>query len=275
MANSAYASGINLDALMVNTKAATVYAAQESSLYLSGGIVPMVNVPAGSITAQVPVMGAVTATKLSAEAAPGVDLDAVLPADVKKQITLDLHAARSVVRDLGGISPDEIGRSLGQAVAKQFDVACIAALDSLEAKDAPTDIGTVDVNDILEMVGQIRGNGEMGQLYAVISPTAAVELMKNIGTDAYAGGDFQTEALRNGFLGKVAGVNMFMSAHVEHATKMGYMFGADAARIAMGRNLDVEVGRRTEAVGFDVVASIHAGVGVVDATRGIKMVDAA
>ena len=56
---------------------------------------------------------------------------------------------------------------------------------------------------------------------------------------------------------------------------MGYMFGADAARIAMGRNLDVEVGRRTEAVGFDVVASIHAGVGVVDATRGIKMVDAA
>ena len=65
MANEAYLSGINLDELMVNTKAATVYAAQENSLYLSGGIVPMVNVPAGSMKAQVPVMGAVTASVIS------------------------------------------------------------------------------------------------------------------------------------------------------------------------------------------------------------------
>jgi hypothetical protein len=56
---------------------------------------------------------------------------------------------------------------------------------------------------------------------------------------------------------------------------MGYVFGRDAARIAMQRNVDIEIGRRPEAVGFDVVASVHAGVGVVDATRGVKLVDAA
>ena len=268
----AYSSGSSLGDLLVPLKAATIYQAQEQSLFLSGALIPMVSTP--GITLRVPKIADVTAESLAGADFTG-DVTAQNVTDDKVDIAVDLIAARSVVRDLGGISTDEIGRSLGQSVAKKFDVACITALDSLEVKETPADIGSVDVNDILEVVGQIRGNGEMGQLYAVLSPTAAVELMKNIGTDAYAGGDFQTEALRNGFLGKVAGVNMFMSAHVEHATKMGYIFGENAARIAMQKNVDVEIGRRAEAVGFDVVASIAAGVGVVDSTRGVKMVDAA
>jgi hypothetical protein len=275
MANSAYASGINLDALMVPVKAATIYTAQEQSLFLGGQLIPVINVPAGSASAQVPVLGSVTATKLTAEAAPGVDLDSVLPADTKNTIAVDIHAARAVLRDLGGIDPNELGRVLGNAVAASFDQDVITAMDGLTAKSAPTDIGAVDLDDIFEVVGQIRAAGEMTQLYGVISPTAATELLKSIGDAAYAGGDFQTEALRNGFLGTIAGVRMFMSQHAESATKMGYVFGQDALRIAMQKNVDIEVQRRAAAVGFDVVASLHAGVGVVDATRGVTMVDAA
>lgn len=275
MANSAYASGINLDALMVPVKAATIYTAQEQSLFLGGQLIPVINVPAGSASAQVPVLGSVTATKLTAEAAPGVDLESVLPADTKNTIAVDIHAARAVLRDLGGIDPNELGRVLGNSVAASFDADVIAAMDGLTAKSAPTDIGAVDIDDIFEVVGQIRAAGEMTQLYGVISPTAATELLKSIGDVAYAGGDFQTEALRNGFLGTIAGVRMFMSAHAENATKMGYVFGQDALRIAMQKNVDIEVQRRAAAVGFDVVASLHAGVGVVDATRGVTMVDAA
>jgi hypothetical protein len=259
--SDAYSSGSSLGDLLVPLKAATIYQAQESSLFLSGALIPLVTTP--GITLRVPKIVDVTAESLAA-ATNLTDFTAQNVTDSKVDITVDLIAARSVVRDLGGIAPNEIGRSLGQSVAKKFDLACIAALDSL-----------VDVDDILDVVGQIRGNGEMGQLYAVISPTAAVELMKIIGTAAYAGGDFQTEALRNGFLGKIAGVNMFMSAHVgvSSATKMGYVFGENAARIAMQNNVNVEIGRRPEAVGFDVVASIAAGVGVVDSTRGVRLVD--
>ena len=121
MANSAYGSGINLDALMVNTKAATVFTAHESSLFLSGGLIPAVNVPAGSVVAQVPVMGNVAATKLTAEATPGADLDSVLPTDTKKTINVDLHAARMVLRDLGGADAGEMGRILGNSVSTSFD----------------------------------------------------------------------------------------------------------------------------------------------------------
>ena len=42
MANSAYGSGLNLDAMVVPVKAATVFAAHENSLYLPGAIVPKI-----------------------------------------------------------------------------------------------------------------------------------------------------------------------------------------------------------------------------------------
>ena len=70
MANSAYGSGLNLDAMVVPVKAATVFAAHENSLYLPGAIVPKIEVPAGSNSAQVPLMGSVTATTITSEAAP-------------------------------------------------------------------------------------------------------------------------------------------------------------------------------------------------------------
>ena len=88
MANSAYGSGLNLDAMVVPVKAATVFAAHENSLYLPGAIVPKIEVPAGSNSAQVPLMGSVTATTITSEAAPGTDFDTVLPSDTKKTINL-------------------------------------------------------------------------------------------------------------------------------------------------------------------------------------------
>ena len=123
MANSAYGSGLNLDAMVVPVKAATVYAAQENSLYLPGLIVPNINVPAGSASAQVPLMGSVTATTISSEGTgtDPQDFDTVLPSDIAKTIALELHAARTVLRDLGGIDTADMGRIMGNAIAKAVD----------------------------------------------------------------------------------------------------------------------------------------------------------
>ena len=269
MANSAYASGFNTDALFVAAKAATVYAAHEQSLFLGGGMVPVVNAPNGLL--QVPELAAVTATTLTSEADPGVDLDAVLPADTKNSIQCDIYAARSVLRDLGAIDPAEIGRVLGNAVSKAFDTAVFTAMNGFTASTSDSDPMTVDA--LFDAAAQIRGNGETGQLMGIVSSAEAANLMKDIGTNAYGGGDFQSEAMRNGFLGQVAGIRMFQSSHFTDTTNKGFIFSGDAARIALQKNVDIEVGRRPEAVGSDVVASLHAGVGVIDAGRGIKLVN--
>tara|TARA_R110000772_G_scaffold49588_1_gene114164 strand:- start:986 stop:1801 length:816 start_codon:yes stop_codon:yes gene_type:complete len=271
MANSAYASGFNTDALFVAAKAATVYAAHEQSLFLGGGMIPIVNAPNGLL--QVPELAAVTAVALTAEADPGVDLESVLSADTKNIVQCDIYAARSVLRDLGNIDPSEIGRVLGNSVSKAFDTAVVAAMEGLTASVADSDEITMD--RLFDAVAQIRGAGETGQLMGVISTANAARLMKEIGTNAFGGGDFQTEAMRNGFIGQIAGVRLFQSSYVGAGAGKGFIFAGDAMRIAMQKNVDVEVGRRPEAVGQDIVASLHAGVGVIDAARGVKLINVA
>jgi len=270
MANSAFASGFNTDALFVAAKAATIYAAHEQSLFLGGGMIPVVNAPNGLL--QVPELAAVAATTLTSEASTGVDLDSVLSADTKNVIQCDIFAARSVLRDLGNIDPSEIGRVLGNAVSKAFDTAVVTAMNGLTASTSDSDPMTVDA--LFDAVAQIRGNGETGPLMGIVSTVEAANLMKAIGTAAYGGGDFQSEAMRNGFLGQIAGVRLFQSSYVTGANK-GFIFAGDAMRIAMQQNVGIETARRPEAVGQDIVASLHAGVGVIDAGRGVKLINVA
>ena len=272
MANE-YLSGFSLEGLVVPTKAATIYTAQEQSLFLGGQLVPMVNVPAGSQSAQVPVLSEVTATTISDDSA-NADLAAQVISDTTATIPVDLYAARSVVRDLGGIDPNELGRVLGNAVAKAFDTAVLTAM-ATNLTASTTDAVPMTADAIFDAVAQIRGAGEMGQLFGILSTSEASNLMKALYTDGnFAGGDFQTEALRNGYVGSFAGVQMFQSALVP-AAHSGFIFGVDSCRIAMQKNADIEVQRRAAAVGNDVVASIHAGVGVVDANRGVQLINVA
>lgn len=269
MANE-YLSGFSLEGLVVPTKAATIYTAQETSLFLPGVMIPTVNVPAGSQSAQVPLLGEVSATTISSETAG--DLAAEVIADTTATIPVNLYAARSVVRDLGGIDPAELGRVLGNSVAKAYDTAVLTAM-AAGLTESTSDSDPLSADAIFDAVAQIRGAGEMGQLNAVISTTAAATLMKSLFANGnFGGGDFQTEALRNGFVGSFAGVNMFQSALVP-AAHQGFIFGQDALRLAMQKGVDIEVQRRAAAVGNDVVASIHAGVGVVDATRGVQLIN--
>ena len=93
----AYNTAYDLDALMVNTKAATVYTAQESSLFLAGGLVPTIQLPAGSITAQIPVMGSVTAAKLTSGSHNAEDFSALGIAATKKTVEANIYAARDSV----------------------------------------------------------------------------------------------------------------------------------------------------------------------------------
>ena len=266
MADS-YISGQNYTALTTPVLAATVYAAQETSLFLGGALVPIVQAPNGIL--QVPELAAVTATTITS----GITTDVAItnPSQTKNDITTDLYAARAVVRDLGNIDPAEIGRALGKAVATKFDSDVYAALDSATA--STTDSVPLSVDDMFDAVAQIRSAGESGQLFGVLSPNQGTVLMKDIGTAAYAGGDFQSEALRTGYIGNIAGVQMFMSSNVSTADTAGYIFGTDAMRIAMQQNVSVEVARRAEAVGVDVVASLMAKPGLVDATRAVKLIN--
>lgn len=281
MANAAYGSGLNLDAMVVPVKAATVFAAHENSLYMPGAIVPKIEVPAGSASAQVPLMGSVTATTITSEAIGGSgnpqDFDTVLPSDTKKTINLSLHAARTVLRDLGGIDTADMGRIMGNAIATAVDKEITSKMVGMTEQEITS--GNLDLDEIFSAVGTIRGNGENGQLYGIVSTDAYANLLSAIGSNSFAGGEFQNSAMRNGFFGNIAGVECYVSSYLNNTTlgsavnpKMA-IFSGDAMRMAAQGGVNVEVARRAEAVGFDVVASMAQGAILVDATRGVLIID--
>ena len=281
MANSAYGSGFNLDAMVVPVKAATVFAAHENSLYLPGAIVPKIEVPAGSASAQVPLMGSVTATTITSEGAGGSgnpqDFETVLPSDTKKTINLSLHAARTVLRDLGGIDTADMGRIMGNAIATAVDKEITSKMVGLTEQEITS--GNLDTDEIFSAVGTIRGAGENGKLFGIVSTDAYANLLSSIGSNSFAGGEFQNSAMRNGFFGNIAGVECYVSSYLNNTTlgsavnpKMA-IFSEDAMRMAAQGGVNVEVARRPEAVGFDVVASMAQGAILVDATRGVLIID--
>lgn len=268
----AFNTAYDLESLMVNTKAATVYTAHENSLFLGGSLIPSVQLPNGSFTAQIPVMGEASATKIVSTDPDSTteDFTSQTLTDTMVTINANIYASRHTMRDLGGIDPSETGRVLGNSIQAAFDADCVTAMGGLTASTTDADPMTVDA--IIDAVAQVRGTGEMGQLVGILSPAEAANLLKDVGAAAYAGGDFQTEGLRSGYIGLLGGVQMFTSHYVS-GTNKGFIFGKDALRIAMFKGVDLEVQRRAAAVGNDIVASLHAGVGVVDATRGIKLVN--
>jgi len=280
-----YGSGINLDSMVVPVKAATVYAAHENSLYLPGQIVPNIQVPAGSASAQVPLMGsveAVTVTSAGGETDPGVDFASKLPANTKKTIALDLHASRTILRDLGGIDTSDMGRIMGNAIATAVDKAVTTQFASLTAQELTGAVGAgvLALSDIFTAVGTIRGQGEGGKLFGVVGTNQYANLLSAIGSNSFAGGEFQNTAMRNGYFGNIAGVECYVSSYLND-TDMGTtnqnpamaIFSQDAVKMASQGGVSVEVARRPEAVGFDIVASMAMGALMIDASRGIIIED--
>ena len=274
-----YMSVINSDAMIVPVKAATVFAAHEASPFLGGNIIPVVNAPNGVL--QVPELTSVDASKISSEADPGTDVTVTTPGGTKNTIVSNLYAARTVLRDLGAVDAQEVGRVLGNAVAKKFDIDVIAAMTGCTEQENAESSRDLTVKELMKAAGNIRANGETGKLFALINAAVYGELMNNIGSSAFAGGNFQDSVYANGRIGNIAGIECYTTSYLNDTNTglsshnvQAAVISADAFRIAMQKNVDVEMGRRPEAVGMDVVASLHAGVAAIDAAnRGVLIVD--
>ena len=263
MASSAYT---NLTGMVVNTKAAAVYAAFERSLFLSGALVPTISVPAGSYVAQVPFLdGTITVDEAGVGADFGTEEITASNVDAaKREIRAKTYAARTVLRAIGGVNPEEIGAVLGNKISNAYDADVMAILLAAATNTPVATAGALTMDNLFEAASLIRAQGETGTLSAVVSPAMAYQLMANVSTVGFAGGDYQGEALRNGFVTTAAGINIFQSSH---ATGNGVVFGADAARQAQFMGLDITITDAPTKVGMDIVGSLHQGCALIDAAR--------
>jgi hypothetical protein len=279
--NTLVTNGGDLAGLLVNARQDAIFAGYESSLYMPGSLINVYDVPAGSVTAQIPKFAAVAASDVSTEAYNETtnsieQLGLINVANSGVNVTAKSYGARALLKDLGGMDATNVGTVLGRAVSERFD-SDVSALykDSSIAEVGSTGVAlTTDV--IAEAVQAVRANKFAGQVNLVLHPKQIEHILKDLSAADFAGGDFQTAALREGFVGRLFGANIFQSALIakdnSDADYAGCAFVDGAFGIAMFKNLDIETDRNVAGMGTDIVASAHMAAALVDANRAVRII---
>ena len=263
-----------LDDLFVNIVAQARFTAEEQSLML--GLVTQYNIAgqAGK-TVQVPKYPAITAADLTEGTAPS-DTDVstssvtVTCAEVGNSVLLTDLAAMGA-----GNPAEELGTVLGNAIATKIDSDLIALFSGFSSSlgGAGTEI---TVADLFKAAATLRAAKVTGSMAAVVHPFQAYQLKAGL-TNTFAnpnGGDLQNEAMRNGYVGSIAGIDVYESANVSidgSDDAVAGVFAPEALAIAIKRDFNLETQRNATRRGTEMVATAIYGVAELDDSYGVKI----
>jgi N4-gp56 family major capsid protein len=263
-----------LDDLFANIIAQARFTAEEQSLML--GLVTQYNIgnQAGK-TIQVPKYPAIAAADLT----EGTDMTSTTVSTSSVSVTVGEVGAQVLLTDLAamgaGNPAEELGTVLGNAIATKMDTDLIALFDGFSGS-----IGTagaeITVADLFKAAATLRANKVTGVINAVVHPYQAYQLKANL-TNTFAnpnGGDLQNEAMRNGYVGTIAGINVYESANVSidgNDDAKGAVFAPEALAIAMKRDFQIEPQRDASNRAFELNATAIYGVGELDDSFGVEV----
>jgi N4-gp56 family major capsid protein len=170
----------------------------------------------------------------------------------------------------------DAGRVMGAAVAKKLDQDLLGLFDAFTTN---TPIGSATTNmtaaHIFEAIARLRGQGVSGNdIACVVHPFIAYDL-KSALTNTFVGnaGDLSNEALRSGYVGTVAGVNVFESSNITDASGVskGAVFHKDALGLAMLDDISIETQRDASMRGTELVCTANYGFGELVDKYGVEM----
>ena len=170
----------------------------------------------------------------------------------------------------------DVGKLFGNAIAKKMDQDLIAKFaDFATANDIGSATAAMSAADIFKAIALLRQAGVSGSdIACVVNPLVAYDMKSGL-TSTFAGhaGDLSNEAMRTGYVGTVAGVNVFESANVPHTTgdSVGGVFHKDALALAMMQDIKIEVERNASLRADELVATAVYGVNTLFDTYGCQM----
>lgn len=227
-----------------------------------------------------------TYPKMSAAAvAEGTDLSNTAVSTGGATLTVSEVGLMTTVTDLALRTSSsnviaDVGKLFGEAIASRIDKDLTALFGSFSTGVGAAD-QTITVNKIFEAVANLRKNGVPAtDLACVLHPMVAYDLKAAIGTQAFAGGDLQTEALRSGYVGTLAGVPIFESSNMTDASDndpgttgdyKGGLFHRDALGLAMMQDIQIEQQRDASLRATELVATAVYGKGEIFDSYGIEM----
>jgi N4-gp56 family major capsid protein len=228
-------------------------------------------------TVQVPIYPTVSASAV----AEGSDLanTAINPSEVT--ITASEQGVMASISDLmresaGRNVAQDVGRILGEAVAKKADEDITGLFTGLSTSvgSAGTEL-TADL--IFKAVAELRVDNAPAPFYGVFHPKAIYNLKKTLANagSVSALSDIGNEALRTGYVGQIAGVQLFESAVIgidSADDSIGAVFSPKAFGVASKKGLTIEEDRNASARLTEYVATATWGVAELVDAYGVKVV---
>ena len=273
MANETTSSTIS--ELYTEIVAEALFVASEQSVMR--GLVRNYTIAGGGKSVEVPIYSTVSAAAVSE--ASDLSNTAVNPTSVT--ITASEVGIMTTLTDLARNSASrnvaaDIGRLFGEAIATKMDQDLTALFDGFS-----TSIGgggqELTVDKIFQAVATLRQANVPGPYFGVLNPKVAYNVKKNL-TNTFVNpnpNDLTNEALRTGYIGNIAGVQIFESSNVDGTTDTdnckGAIFSQDALGLAMMQDLKIETQRDASLRADEIVATAVFGVGELHDSYGVEL----
>ena len=232
------------------------------------------------LTAQVPVYPTVSA----AGVADGTDLSNTAFATTKKEITASEVGVMVTLTDLlEEASNDDtaaaVGRQLGAAMAEKVDTD-LAALFTGFSNSVGAVETEITVDDMFKAAATLRNNKAPGPYVAVLHPYQAFQLKKLLagnGNTPMNNHDLANEALRTGYVGQIAGIQIFESTVITGPDSAGDGFigaamSADALGYMVKRSMRIETQRDASLRATEIVGSMAYGTSELIDAYGVKII---
>jgi len=263
-----------LDDLFVNIVAQARFTAEEQSIMRNLVTVYNIEAQAGT-TIQVPKYPAVAAADLT----EGTDMTSTTVSTTSVPITVAEVGAQVFLTDLAtmgaGNPADELGTVLGNAIATKMDTDVIGLFDGFSTSLGGT---TVELTAayLFQAAAILKANKAPGRIVGVFHPYQAYALKASLTASGVNpnGGDLQNEAMRTGYVGTIAGIDIFESANITvdgTGDAKGLVFAPEAMAMAMKRDFNLEPERDASNRGFELNATAIYGVGELDDAYGVEM----
>jgi N4-gp56 family major capsid protein len=267
--------------LFANIVQEAIFTAQEKSVLLPLCSIYDISGTAGK-TIQVPVYPTVSAATLT----EGTDItDDANVNPTAKTITAAEYGVLAIVTDLmknsaGRNVAADIGRILGEAIAKKQDETVTALFSGFTTNTFGATGGELTVELLFQAAAKLRAANAPGQYAGVFSPAAMYNLKKVLtqagyNTSSHAISMVGEEALRAGFVGTVAGINLFESTAFTSDTDGDItcaVFAPQAIGIAVKQGLNIEIQRDASLRADEIVATATWGVGELVDAYGVAVV---
>ena len=277
MANETTSS--TLSELFENITQEAIFTFQETSVMRP--LVTLYPIVGSGKTVEVPVYPAITASAVNeatdlTNTAVNPTSETITASEVGVMTTLTDLARDSASRNVGA----DIGKLFGEAIAKKVDTDLATLLDSFTTTLDSAGGVELTADKLFQAQAILRSLNVPAPYYGVFSPKAVFNLKKTLtsagyNTNANAISDIGNEALTNGYVGRVAGIDIFENANISinaNDDSAGGVFHPMSLGLALKEDFKVETQRDASLRGTEIVASICYGTGVIKNNYGVRVI---